>query len=268
MAEELEVIIDENGEERRCGSLSNPDNFVCAFPTFEATFEVWNDQQIKRVITDQNRVPARKVFGPEWIQNQKSHGSCNGFAESGAYSKARFRRGITDKKLFSGAFAYGLMNNGRDNGSALKDGLLNLQKHGIAEEEYAAWDDIYPSQWKAGARENAAKHKGLVCYAAGTIQGLRTGLAQGFTAIVAVHAGGSFQRLNAQGIAGVDSGGGNHSVHCDDLCVVGGTEVFDMANSWGTGYGTAGRAYLTKDTFRGTFQNHTFYLIGSTEESE
>jgi len=98
------------------------------------------------------------------------------------------------------------------------------------------------------------------------MQGLRTGLAKGFIAIVAVHAGGNFQRLNSQGIAGVDRGSGNHAVHVDDLCVVGGTEVFDMANSWGTQYGTQGRAYLTKDTFAQTFGNYMFYLIGSTEE--
>lgn len=268
MADELEVIIDETGEERRCGSLANPDNFVCAFPTFEMTFEVWDDQEIKRVITDPNRVPSRTIFGSKWRQNQKSHGSCNGYAEAGGYGKARYKRGITDGKLFSGAFAYGLMNGGNDNGSALQDGLLHLQKDGIAEAEYADWDAIYPNRWKPGARENAAKHKGIVCYAAGTLQGLRTGLAKGFVAIVAVHAGGNFQRLNSNGIAGVDSGGGNHSVHVDDLCIVGGTEVFDMENSWGVGYGTDGRAYLTKDTFSQTFGRHTFYLVGSTEEAE
>ena len=268
MADEIEVIIDENGEERRCGSLPNPDNFVCAFPTFESTFEMWDDEQIKRVILASDRVPRRVTFGAKWIQNQKSHGSCNGYALGGGLSKSRWLRGIQDGLLLSGAFPYSRMNSGRDNGSSLSDGLKVIEQYGSCPESLVSWDMIYKNQQPANAEAEAAKHKGLVCYAAGTMQGLRTGLAKGFIAIVAVHAGGSFQRLNAQGIAGVDSGGGNHSVHCDDLCVVGGTEVFDMANSWGTGYGTAGRAYLTKDTFRGTFQNHTFYLIGSTEESE
>jgi hypothetical protein len=171
-----------------------------------------------------------------------------------------------DGKLFSGAFAYGLMNGGRDNGSQLQDGLKNLLSVGIAEEDFAAWDDIYPHLWKPGARENAALHKGLVCYAAETIEGLKTGLCKGFTAIVAVHAGNNFQRLDSRGIAGVDVGAGNHAVHVDDLCIVGGKEVFDMQNSWGIDYGDDGRAYLTEASFSQTFRNHTFWLIGSTAE--
>lgn len=160
------------------------------------------------------------------------------------------------------------MNGGRDNGSMLADGLKVIQQYGSCPEALVPWDMIYPKQQPSNAREEAAKHKGLICYAAGTLQGLRTGLAKGFIAIVAVHAGGNFQRLNKNGIAGVDGGGGNHAVHVDDLCVVGGTEVYDMNNSWGTSYGTSGRAYLTKDTFAQTFGNHTFYLIGSTEEAD
>lgn len=265
---EIEIIRDATGEERRLGSWVNPDDFVCAFPMFESAFEMWDDQQIRRVITDPNRVPRRKVFGPSWIKNQRSKGSCNGWAGSAGYEKTRYLRGIQDKMFFSGSFLYSLMNGGSDNGSALQSGMQKLQEVGCAELEFADWDDIYPSQWKPGARENAAKHKGLICYAAGTIQGLKTGLAKGFVAIVAVHAGGNFQRLNSQGIAMVDNGRGNHAVHVDDLCIVGGTMVFDMANSWGTGFGQAGRAYLTEDSLEQPWSNHTAYLIASTEEAD
>lgn len=268
MADLIDTIIDESGEYRRLGSWRNPEGFVCAYPTFESLFETWDDQQIRRVITDQNRVPRRKVFGPSWIQNQRSHGSCNGFALSGGLSKSRYLRGIQDKLLLSGAFPYSMMNGGRDNGSALGDGLKVIDKYGSCPESLVTWDMIYPQQQPANAKTEAAKHKGLICYAAGTLQGLRTGLAKGFVAIVAVHAGGGFQRLDSRGIAGVDSGGGNHAVHVDDLCLVDGKEVFDMQNSWGTGYGTAGRAYLIADSFRQTFGNHTFYLVASTEEAD
>lgn len=266
--DEIEIIRDETGEERRLGSLMNPEGFVSAYPMFESVYEMWTDEQIRRVITDPNRVPSRKLFGREWMQNQKTHGSCNGYALGGGLSKARFRRGIQDKLLLSGAFPYSLMNGNRDNGSALSDGLKIIELYGSPPETLVPWNMIYARQQPANAKAEAAKHKGLICYAAGTLQGLRTGLAKGFVAIVAVHAGGNFQRLNSQGIAGVDSGGGNHAVHVDDLCVVGGTEVFDMANSWGLGYGTEGRAYLPKESFSQTFARHTFYLIGSTEEAD
>jgi hypothetical protein len=267
MVKELEPFYDIHGNERRCGSLILPDGFVCAFPSIEASgIDIWNAATRRKVLTDPGRIPARKTFGPKWVQNQRTKGSCNGYAEAGGYSKARYRRGIMDGKLFSGAFAYGLMNGGRDQGSQLQDGLKNLELVGIAEEQYADWDDIYPSLWKSGARENAALHKGIVCYAAETIDGLKTGLCKGFIAIVAVHAGNNFQRISKSGIAGIDYGPGNHAVHCDDLCIVGNREVFDMQNSWGIEYGAEGRAYLHEDSFAGTFKNHTFYLIGSTEE--
>lgn len=268
MADEIEIIRDESGEERRLGSQENPDGFVSAYSPIEAAIEVWDDVTIRRVITAGSRVPRRAVFGPSWIQNQRSHGSCNGYALGGGLSKARWIRGIQDKLLLSGAFPYSLMNGGRDNGSMLGDGLQIVETHGSCSESLVPWNMIYPHQQPSNARAEAAKHKGLVCYSAETLQGLRTGLAKGMIAIVAVHAGGNFQRLNSNGIAGVDSGRGNHAVHVDDLCIVNGTEVFDMCNSWGTGYGTMGRAYLTKDTFSQTMSVHTFYLIGSTEEQE
>jgi hypothetical protein len=268
MPDEIEIIIDETGEERRLGSWENPDDFVCAFPTFETTFEMWDDQQIRRVITDPNRVPRRKIFGPSWIQNQRSHGSCNGYATAGALSRARYLRGIQDKLILSGAFVYSLINGGRDQGSALQAGLKVVETHGAPPESMVPWNMIYPNQQPAGAKAAALKHRGLVCYAASTMQGLRTGLAKGFVAIVAVHAGGAYQQLNSQGIAGVSSGRGNHATHVDDLAIVGGTEVFDQVNSWGLGYGQSGRSYLTKDHFAQTFGTHTFWLLASTEEAD
>lgn len=265
---EIEIIRDTNGEVRRLGSLENPEGFVCAYATIETAIGVWDDAEIRRVITSPNRVPRRAVFGPSWVQNQRSPGSCNGYALGGGLSKARWVRGIQDKLLLSGAFPYSLMNGGRDNGSMLGDGLQIVETFGSCPESLVPWDQIYPHLQPANAKSEAAKHKGLVCYAAETLQGLRTGLAKGMIAIVAVHAGSNFQKLNSQGIAMVDSGRGNHAVHIDDLCMIAGTEVFDMQNSWGTQYGKNGRAYLTADSFAQTFGTHTFYLIGSTEEIE
>jgi hypothetical protein len=101
-----------------------------------------------------------------------------------------------------------------------------------------------------------------------TKQGFRTALAAGFPVIVAVHAGRNFQRVNAQGIASADSGGGNHAIHCDDIRIVGGQEVYDSCNSWDVTYGSEGRAFLTWDSFAQTFGRHTFYAVASTEEQE
>lgn len=266
---DIDEIVDDNGEVRRLGSLAPPENFVSAFKLWESERPVWEDSDIRRVITDQNRTPARVLFDfKKWIQNQKSHGSCNGYAGAGAYGKARYKRGYTDGKKFSGAFLYSLINGNRDNGSALEDGLREIQKTGVCLESTVPWNMIYRRDQPAEAIIEAAKHRGLDCYAAQTMQGFRTGIAAGFIGIVAVHAGPNFQRLNQNGVAGVDNGGGNHAIHCDDLVFKNGTELFDCPNSWDVYYGENGRAYLHKDSFAQTFSRHTFYLIGSTEEKE
>lgn len=263
----IDVIEDIFGNVRKCGSLPMPEGEVSTFATFESRFEVWDDATIRKVITDPNRVPKRKIFTDKWIMNQHTHGSCNGFAEAAVYSKCRKLRGINDDLLFSGAYAYSLMNGGQDNGSVLEHGMQKLKTDGICLATTVTWEMIYPRLQPAHAKAEAAKHKGLIVYPCETLQGLRTGLAQGFPAVVAVHAGGGFQKLDSRGIAGISNGRGNHSVHCDDLVMVDGVEVFDHANSWGLGYGNRGRSYLTQDHFSQTFSSHVFYLCASTVEA-
>lgn len=265
---EIEEIVDQEGLVRRLGSLLPQQGFVSSFNTFEEEHPVWDDAQILRVIKDPNRTPRRVLFLVYWILNQLSHGSCNGFAGAGALQKARYLRGILDKLLLSGAFVYSKINGGRDNGSALEDGLKTIQIDGTCPQVLVPWNMIYPNQQPKTAVAEAKKHRGLAAYAVQTKQGFRTALAAGFPVIVAVHAGRNFQTLNSQGIAGADNGQGNHAIHCDDICIINGKEVYDAVNSWGANYGTEGRAYLTWDSFEQTFGRHTFYAIASTEESE
>ena len=197
-----------------------------------------------------------------------SGNSCNGYAASGSLAKARFLRGIQDKMKLSGAFIYSLINGGQDNGSALESGLKVIGTHGAPPESLVPWNMIYPKQQPSNAKAEALKHRGLKCYAVQTKQGFRTALAAGFPVIVAVQAGSKFQRLNAQGIASADSGGGNHAIHCDDIRIIGGQEVYDTCNSWDVTYGDQGRVLLTWDSFEQTFGRHTFYAVASTEEKD
>lgn len=264
---DIDIIRDESGEERRLGSLLVPDGFVSAFNTFEAEHPVWDDVDIRRAATDPDRRVARRVFGDRWVVNQKSHGSCNGYAGAIALSKARRLSGIKDDLLLSGAYLYSKINGGRDSGSILEEGMRAIQRYGVAPHDLVTWDMIYPNQQPRNADAEAAKHKGLTCWACQTKQGFRTAVAAGFTVIVAVHAGSNFQRLNSAGIAGVDNGQGNHAVHVDDIAYVNGTEVYDMQNSWGLGYGQSGRSYLTWDSFAQTFGKHVFYAVGSVQEA-
>ena len=266
--DELELIIDETGTERRCGSLLPPQGFVSAFAPYESEKPLYSDTQIREIITANSRVPRRQIFGASWVLDQKSHGSCNGFAGAGALQQARRLRGINDNLLLSGAWLYSLINGNRDQGSMLEDGLDAVQIHGIAPASLVPWDMIYQRQMPANAAAEAEKHKGIVCYAVQTKQGFRSALAAGFPVIVAVHAGSNFQRLDSNGVAGVDRGNGNHAVFCQDIALIGNRECYDMQNSWNLSYGDQGRAWLTWASFEQTFTSHTFYAIGSTEERD
>ena len=267
MTDDIPMIIDANGEQRRLGSLLPPAGFVSSLPTFEKEYPVWEDAQIRKIVTDPNRKPSRVRFDSSWIKQQKSYGSCNGWAGASALSKARVKRGFKRIDL-SGASLYSQINGGRDRGSMLADAMDAVQKNGIAPESLVNADMIYPHLQPANAKAEALKHRGLIAYAVQTKQGFRTALAAGFPVIVAVHAGARFQTFNKSGIAYVDWGAGNHATHCDDIQIVEGTEVYDMANSWGQQYGQQGRVYLTWESLEQPWANHVAYAIGSTFDPE
>ena len=264
---DIEEIKSPDGVLRRLGSLVIPQGMVCSAPVYDDEFDVWDDADIRKVIADPDRVPSRKIYTPdEWIDNQQSHGSCNGFAAAGAYSRLRYFLGHRDGFHASGAWIYSLINGGRDQGSQLIDGMTVGQDVGYASRETVTWDMIYPRQQPlAKAKAEAAKHKGRVYYQCRTLQAFRTGLAQGWPGVAAVHVGNNYMRFR-NGIAGVDRGPGNHAVCVDDLCLHNGTEVFDQPGSWGVnGGGEAGRWRLTKDHFAETFGHHQFYILRGTK---
>jgi hypothetical protein len=267
VADEIEQIVDINGNTRRLGSLAPDTGMLAAFAAAPGAVEEWTDEEIRKAITDPNRKPSRKMFDSTWMCDQLSYGSCNGWGTSGVIARGRYRRGFRDglKKL-SGSYMYAWMNGNQDNGSMLSDGLKVAEEHGAPPLSLVPANLIYRKQMPAGADAAAAKHKGFKLRPVKTIRGLRTALAKQWPCVVAVHAGGNFQRLDSNGIAGADNGRGNHSVCVDDLCIVAGKEVFDMANSWGVQYGQQGRAYLTLKTFEQTFGVHTFWTLPTTQE--
>lgn len=263
---DIDEIVDDNGEVRRLGTLAPPADMVCAMPVFEETNEVMDMADIIKLAKNPDKTPSEVMFGDEWMQNQNSHGSCAGYGGSGGFGKTRFKRGIRDKKRFSGAFLYSLVNGGRDNGSIPEDVLRKMLEVGVCLEETVPWDQIYPRQQSSNAKAEAALYKGLDGYVAKSIEGLYTGMARGLIAMIVVHAGRNFQRLNDKGVAGVDSGSGNHAIHADELVFEGGDLFMKGVNSWGLQYGQRGRAKLHRSSIEQPWRNHRMYLLGSTIE--
>ena len=266
---DIDQIIDVNGVVRRLGMLLPPTGFVSSMPVFEDTIPVWSDVDITSAINAPQRRLGRKLFGPEWTHDQGSVGSCNGWAAAGGYARARYLRGFADGMQFSGSWVYSLINGGRDNGSALEDGLTIGMTEGFAELSLVPPNEIYPQLQcnRRAAQESAAKHKSFRAYAVKSKQGFRSALAMGFPVIVAVSAGSRFQQL-LNGVSGVDAGNGNHAVLCDDITIKDGIEVYDHQNSWGTQYGQQGRSYLTWQHLSQPWNYHTAYAIASTQEAD
>lgn len=265
---DIEELIDLHGNVRRPGSLEMPEGLVSAFPAFSSAVTPWPEEEIKRVVRDANRVHSRVLFGTEWLTNQASTSACNGHAGASAFSRARFKRDTNNLRvIFSGAWLYSLINGQQDNGSVLEHGMRAVQDKGLCEESLVPANMIFTRQQPANAAAEAAKHKGFQCFVAEDLEQLRTGLAAGYSGVVAIQAGSKFQRLDSQGVCGIDNGRGNHAVCVDDLYWEGGEWRYEMVNSWGPQFGQNGRGKLTDGHFTQTQNFHKFYLVPTTLEA-
>lgn len=245
-----------------------PNTLAASFPEYSTAGPVLSmDDVVSAAKSGMHKGKDR--FDRTWVKNQRSHGSCNGFAGASALSKARVRRlGAKYRVDLSGAYAYSLMNGGSDNGSTLDDGMAVVSDNGVCPETMAGWDAIYPNRYnKAKCDAAAAKYKGFECYAVRTEIELFSALVAGFDCVVAVHADNGFMRLDNRGVAQGGNGPGNHAVHADGVWWDG-ELIADGQNSWDVTYGNAGRMGLTwSQHFSHTTRYHPFYAIRSTLDS-
>lgn len=172
--------------------------------------------------------------------NQRSHGSCVGFATAAAMMKLRFGMGQLFQRL-SGAFVYSFINGGRDQGANIGE-ALKIAQQGVCLESEADWDAIYPNRIPASARTTAKRFRALEIYRVDSWSQCCTALQMGFSVVYAVHVGSSFDRLDSDGVIGLDRGPGNHAVHAFGMDKsAGGVWLADGYNSWGPAWGDQGR---------------------------
>lgn len=261
-----DYIIDDAGVDRMLGTLvpaAPPSGFKLYADSGKPMFTL---DTIRKFGTE-NDTKGRSRFDSSWIMDQRSHGSCNGYAGASALSRARVRRMLPRVDL-SGAYLYSLINGGRDDGSMLDDGMREVQ-NGLATRETVGWDAIYPSRYdRAKAKAEAARFKAHECYQLRTQEELFSALMADFDCVVAVHVGNSFMRLDGDGVCGGDRGPGNHAVCVDGFTVLrDGTLCADLANSWNLTFGDQGRGWLTWSRhFAQTVGPHGFYAIRSASD--
>ena len=256
--------IDYGGQVFHTGNLT-PTKKLCTVKRFPV--QSFDRAAIEGLINDSSRVKASALFNSNWIYNQGNIGSCNGCAGAKALERQRELSGQPRIEL-SGEYLYSRINGSRDVGSMLDDGMAWLTEYGVA-----PWKPSHAQKYKerdfsAEDVRDSVRFKGVECYGVDSELELATGLALGFTAVVAVHADNNFMRLDSNGIAGGNSrGAGNHAVGLDDVEIFDGELVFRMFNSWGTSYGADGYAKLTWDKhLKTTNQYHYFYLIRAVSD--
>jgi hypothetical protein len=156
-----------------------------------------------------------------WYPDQRQCNGCTGFSSAMAISKARALAGQPPKKL-SGAYLYSLINGGRDSGSNIGDALDAAQKYGVCEEAicdiHKGYDVIYRKATKQFDADAARfKVEPVQCVRIESAEEAVTALLRGGILEFAVRAGGSFGRLDDEGVSAFSSGFSNHAVHADGL---------------------------------------------------
>ena len=248
----------------RRGLIAPPAGFVSVFPSLSANLPLLEWDQI-RAIAKSGTMDGRKKYDQRFVEAQR-HNNC-----AGASAAVLVMKTIYDTRgefvRLSNTFTYSLINGGRDQGSMLADACRMIQDVGVCTPQICGPDDIYPAQYdKKKAHEEAKRFRVAECYAirGGGDRDLMwrtfwSALALGWKIGVAVQAGGRFDRLDSNGICGVDNGGGNHAVHVDGLVEIGGDLIATGGNTWPLSWGINGRMNMRQEHFVQTIGTHEFF---------
>ncbi|HRF01687.1 MAG TPA: hypothetical protein PLI18_14280 [Pirellulaceae bacterium] len=220
-------------------------------------------EQIRDILADPSRTPARKQFPSSiWIGRQINNG-CNGWAGAGGLGRARVRAGHAPVVL-SGDGLYAQISGGRDGGSMLDDGMQAMQRSGIPPQDLVRIGIYHASSLSTEARAAMSRFRGFECYRVDEDLELASGLAAGFIGVVAVHYSDAYRRLDSTGLTAESLGPGNHAVGVQDLRIQRGELQYDSFNSHGRSYGQDGCNWISwRRHLAESVRYHAFYLIRS-----
>lgn len=251
-----------NGREVGTGCLI-PSKRPETLQAFADVVPILTKDEIGKILQNSKRKMGRNRFGPEFIGYQGNIGSCNGYAGAKALERVRVLHGHKWVKL-SGEGLYAQINGGVDMGSGLDEGMHCLLDNGVPPEELVPFFEYRKRKISDEAWKAASRFKALEAYRVDTEEELATGLALNYIGVVAVHAGGQFQKLDGDGVVYQTFGLPNHAVGTDDVRIFDNEYQFDMFNSWSTDYGDNGRGWLTwKKHLSQSSKMAAFYLIRS-----
>jgi hypothetical protein len=188
------------------------------------------------VVTEEECRARVRAFLKWALLNQRSHGSCVGFAAAGALMWDLWSLGYPLSGKLSGAYIYAWINGNRDAGASIPAALTALKEHGTCLESTVGWDTIYRRNMPSGADAEAQRFKLETGSRLSGHDAIGSALQVGKCVEIGVQAGRRFGTLDDEGILGYDGRGSNHATFVAPICVKkkNGTGFkWPMINSWG-----------------------------------
>jgi len=234
-------FVEQGGERRMLVAFNSPAKFG-ALPSYSEHLPVFPE-------SEWYEIDRSNMFGsPDWILDQDGHGSCVAQGWVGALRRARVSAGMKDVKL-SPCFLYAQINDNRDQGAIISDGIGALKKTGTCPFDIVGQNPIYWRQMPEKAKEEAPRFKLADAYRCNTWQETVSALLTGrFYVVYGYMVGNNFGRFDKYGVAGHDNGPGNHCNMAEGLRKLpDGRWVLDDVNSWGMwGPFKNGHVYIDK----------------------
>jgi hypothetical protein len=250
----LPTIVDDTGVVRKLGTIQ-------AQPTGQ--YLRWRVAKPRIPMDQWFEVDRTKTFGTDYILDQNGYGACVGYSSAAALMRVRTLCGESYQKL-SGMFVYAQVNGGQDQGATIEDAFPVLEKLGCALDSEVPCSSKYirKANIPSAAYTDALRFKAFESYTVQSWTELCEALLCDYIVVGPVMVGNSFERLDAEGICGVDRGPGNHSVHFDSLMK---SPKYGwkarLPNTWGTTFGDNGCCWVTEKHFAQTFANGAGFAI-------
>lgn len=187
------------------------------------------------------------------VKNQDGIGACNAYAAVAAYQACRAQAGLPHIE-FNEDWLYGRINGGRDQGSYLEDALEFMTSKGVKPRlpTDRRWD------WRSNppdALTQAQEYQIVEAYECPNFDALASAVQQGFFLDVGIQWYDNYDRVDAEGWLPTNRLGrpGGHAIVGYGLAkreVDGRVQWGIMCqNSWGAGWGKAGRMILPESSF-------------------
>jgi hypothetical protein len=196
------------------------------------------------------------------VCDQNGRGACNGFAAVKSLEWARAIAGEAHVDL-SAWYVYAILCGGVDRGSSIEEALDHLARKGCPPDSEVAYGVINPGRLSDAAHKQAPRFRIEIGAPIRSFAELMTAAQLRKPCNVSVCAGSRFNRLDANGVCGVDGGWGNHAVTgaLGAKRLPSGKWAILYQNSWNTTYGDEGFMWCTEEHTR--HQYFAAYAVGA-----